>query len=185
MQRQSCFCVVESLPALCDAWRACRWLSIIRLTKFQGPDLLAHLKWFSCTCRNLSKVLVGGALDAVVVKSAKAKASCVSESLELHPKWRWEAFVFLGQRPKCIEAVSSVCQASICCSSWVYWSSAGEDSSLAGCLGQPDPVPLCVPGRLHLDCDPDFVLCPQNGLLMVEAVKEGTVQSEHLMEKSL
>lgn len=30
-----------------------------RLTKFQGSDLLAHLEWYSCTCRNLSEVLGG------------------------------------------------------------------------------------------------------------------------------
>lgn len=67
----------------------------------------------------------------------------------------------------------------------MYSPTAGEDSNVSGCLGQPDPVPLCVPGRLHLDCDPDFMLCPQNGVFMTEPVKEGTVHSEQIMEKSL
>lgn len=37
-----------------------------RVTKFQGPDLLAHLEWFSCTSRNLSEVLGEGKLNTVL-----------------------------------------------------------------------------------------------------------------------
>lgn len=149
-----------------------------RLTKFQGPDLLAHLEWFSCTCRNLSEVLRGGVLDTGL-KGRQQSKPCF---------WRpggGEAFVFSGQRPSLLKLFPPPEQAFPTAASRTAWPTTGEDSSFLGCLGQPDPVPLCVPGRLHLDCDPDSELCAQNGVFMTEPVKEGTVQSEQIMEKSL
>lgn len=74
-----------------------------RLTKFQGPDLLAHLEWFSCTCRNLSEML-GGWGAGYSSKRATARQALLLKA------WKvvvvvvgGEAFVFSGQRPSLLK----------------------------------------------------------------------------------
>lgn len=100
MQKQSCFCVKESLPALSHAWSAFFPGALDNhADKVSGP-------WPFGPSQSDSAVLVETCLRCwwevcrvQLLWRWNSKASPDSEGLELHLKWRWEAFVFLGQSP--------------------------------------------------------------------------------------